>query len=288
MRYIIIKYFSPLISRSSINTRKKLSRLISFLIVRFFSCYLKSNVYVNYNHIWNYMDKNRKRRYFTWKLYAKDLLYHYIYEQLEITRVFSMSKNEIKNVAISMGIYKHKYLVENGGIIVIPHQSGWEIAGIAIGYVFGDRSLTVAESKGIDKRTYELYEKIRGLTGMRVLPVETSGKEMLRHLKKGGVLILVGDRDILKTGWEVKVFGDNAKLPNGAISLSSMTRKPIIFASLKRDNNNLISAYIVGIINRIYNKKDIKTNGIEDYKYFLEKAILYNPEEWFVFYPIWV
>ncbi len=234
------------------------------------------------------MDKNRKRKYFRWKLYAKDLLYHYIYEQLEITRVFSMSESEIKSIAVSMGIYKYKRLIEKGGIIVIPHQSGWEIAGIAIGYVFKDKSLTVAESKGIDERTYRLYEKIRGLTGMKVLPVETSGKEMIRHLKKNGVLILVGDRDILKTGWEVKVFGDNAALPNGPISLSSMTKKPVIFASLKRDNNNLISAYIVGIINRIYSKKDIKTSGMEDYKYFMEKAILSNPEEWFVFYPIWV
>jgi KDO2-lipid IV(A) lauroyltransferase len=120
-----------------------------------------------------------------------------------------------------------------GAVVALPHMANWDHAG-AWACLTGMPVTTVAEVL----RPLSLFQRFVGYRealGMRVLPLmrETSALTGLRRgLAEGRLVCLVADRDLTRSGVEVELLGEPAKLPPGPVALARVTGAPLFAATL--------------------------------------------------------
>lgn len=121
-----------------------------------------------------------------------------------------------------------------GGVAVLPHMGNYDVAG-AWAVVTGMSFTTVAERlkpEGLFDRFVEFRESL----GMEVVPL-TGGDSnpfdlLADRVRGGGLVCLVGDRDLTARGVEVDFFGERTKFPAGPAALALRTRAPLLPATL--------------------------------------------------------
>ena len=111
-----------------------------------------------------------------------------------------------------------------GIVLTVPHAGNWDIAGLWVTHHFG-RMTTVVERL----RPESLYDKFvayRESLGMEILPL-TGGAPpsatLRERLTAGGIIALVGDRDLSANGIPVTFFGEPARFPAGPAMLAALT-----------------------------------------------------------------
>jgi len=118
-----------------------------------------------------------------------------------------------------------------GVIIALPHAGNWDHAGLYY-CSQGIKVHTVAEHLR-PERLFRKFLAHRERMGMTVLDLEEKVTEQLASfLREGKLVALVADRDLSRSGVDVKFFGANARMPAGPALLAIKT------------DANLISAYV--------------------------------------------
>jgi len=175
----------------------------------------------------------------------------------------------------------------NGVILVGGHVGAWEIAGPYIASR-GYRIFSVAESEGLGMEFFRFYLKYRELYGAKILRLEDRNLtlKLLRLLKNGSVLTLIGDRDITGTGRFVEYNGRKIKVPVGPAFLSWRTGVPLCIGYMVRKGNGKYSGWIG---EPIYPEDFGGIKELLDYiaTQLIEQTIKINPEFWFVFERVW-
>lgn len=117
-------------------------------------------------------------------------------------------------------------LAEGRGVVAaLSHSGNWDHAGawstLALAPV-----TTVAERL----RPEEIYQRflaVRQQLGMEILPLSGSTDsvfgQLVRRLRKGGLVPLLADRDLTATGVPVRLFGETARMAAGPASLALLT-----------------------------------------------------------------
>jgi phosphatidylinositol dimannoside acyltransferase len=177
-----------------------------------------------------------------------------------------------------------------GVVIALPHMGNWDHAG-AWATLTHSPVITVAERL----KPEDLYERFlafrRGL-GMDVIPL-TGGDPpfpyLAQKLREGGLVCLLGDRDISNSGVPVQFFGAKAKFPAGPAALAVDTGAVLLTASLwHSDGHNH-----VGFAEPV----DVPTEGERSRRIFrttqlvadqLEAAIASHPTDWHMLQRLWV
>jgi KDO2-lipid IV(A) lauroyltransferase len=121
-----------------------------------------------------------------------------------------------------------------GTILVLPHMGNWDHAGAWLAGT-GAPFTTVAERLE-PASLYERFVEFRQSLGMEVIPL-TGGERppfelLAERLKAGGVLCLLGDRDLTATGVEVDFFGAPARMPAGPAALAHDTGAALLPVTL--------------------------------------------------------
>jgi lauroyl/myristoyl acyltransferase len=81
----------------------------------------------------------------------------------------------------------------------------------------------------------DLIQRLRSSQGQTFVEVGMAGiKASLRHLKSGGVVCIMCDRDIQHAGETISFFGCPANIPSGAVDLARHTGAAIIPAFTRR------------------------------------------------------
>jgi lauroyl/myristoyl acyltransferase len=120
-----------------------------------------------------------------------------------------------------------------GVVVPLPHLANWDWAG-AWACATGMPLWTVAERLRPERLYDEFVAYRRGL-GMTILPL-TGGDGALPRLEQwvrsGGLVCLLGDRDLTRTGVEVELCGQRARLPRGPALLARRTGAPLVPVTL--------------------------------------------------------
>ncbi|WP_165165120.1 phosphatidylinositol mannoside acyltransferase [Corynebacterium qintianiae] len=132
----------------------------------------------------------------------------------QITR--SLSGREHLDKALEQG---------RGVILALPHSGNWDMAGMWLVRNYG-RFTTVAERLAPDSLFRAFVEFREGL-GFEVLP-HSGGEEppyaRLREvLEAGGIVCLLGERDLTPKGVPVEFFGEATTMPAGPAKLAVET-----------------------------------------------------------------
>jgi KDO2-lipid IV(A) lauroyltransferase len=125
------------------------------------------------------------------------------------------------------------YAHGDGVVVPLPHMANWDWAG-AWACATGMPLWTVAERLE-PERLYDEFVAYRNTLGMEILPL-TGGDAALPRLegwvRDGGLVCLLADRDLSRTGVEVDLCGARARMPRGPALLARRTGAPLVPVTL--------------------------------------------------------
>ena len=136
-----------------------------------------------------------------------------------------------------------------------------------------------------------LFQRYRASHGNQFVQVGLSGmKQALRHLRNGGVIAVLVDRDLQHTGVSVPFFGAPARLPAGAIDLALHTGAEIIPVITRRagfDRFHVVIEPPLPVERTGDPRADRRINTARLIQRF-EPYIRRDPSQWFVIdEPVW-
>ena len=112
-----------------------------------------------------------------------------------------------------------------GAILALPHSGNWDIGGVWLTNTYG-KFTTVAERLKPES-LYKRFLVYRESLGFEVIPL-TGGKRppfeiLAERLRGNGLVCLMSDRDLTRSGVEVDFFGDPTRFPAGPAKLALET-----------------------------------------------------------------
>lgn len=127
-----------------------------------------------------------------------------------------------------------------GMIAALPHMGNWDLMG-AWACTHGLPLMTVMERLK-PERLYDEFVAFRERIGMQVLPLTGDGPTMPRlaaHLRAGGFVCLLADRDMSRSGIPVDLLGEKARMPVGPALLAQQTGAVLFAATSRYDGDRL-------------------------------------------------
>lgn len=175
-----------------------------------------------------------------------------------------------------------------GVLIVSAHLGNPEMIVQALG-PFGVAPMVLTEPL-TPPRLHDLVHRVRQHTGVPFVPVDRTGmRRAVAHLRSGGVLGMLMDRDVVGSGRPVPFFGERAVLPGGAVDLARRTGAALITGFVYRAG---IARYRVVLepplaIPVTDDRASDTREGMRLLLGRLERGIQSAPEQWFPLSPVW-
>jgi lauroyl/myristoyl acyltransferase len=137
----------------------------------------------------------------------------------------------------------------------------------------------------------ELFRRYRSSQGQQFVDADVSGvKQAIRHLRRGGLLAVLVDRDIQHRGVEVTFFGAPAQIPTGAVDLALHTGAvvlPLLTRRIALDRFEAVIEPPLELIRTGDEAADRRRNTerlIQRFEPYLRR----DPSQWFVLQePVW-
>ncbi len=112
-----------------------------------------------------------------------------------------------------------------GAICALPHSGNWDMAGVWLAQTHG--TFTTVAERLKPESLYRRFIAFRESLGFEVLPL--SGGErppfevLCERLRDNGVVCLMAERDLTRTGVQVDFFGEPTRMPAGPAKLAIET-----------------------------------------------------------------
>lgn len=173
-----------------------------------------------------------------------------------------------------------------GALIVTAHLGNWELIVPALasrGYSFVPVMVPQKGSGGA------LINTIREGTGCRYISKRTPTRTMIRLLKEGNFLGLVGDQDARKSGVWVTFLNQTSSRPRGGAVFALQTGASMLVGCciLKNDGRYKLSFTPVSTMDLPRNKAQAVQVLTQRYMDILEEAVRRHPEQYFWFHRMW-
>jgi lauroyl/myristoyl acyltransferase len=130
-----------------------------------------------------------------------------------------------------------------GVVVPLPHMANWDWAG-AWACATGMPLTTVAERLE-PERLFDEFVAYRASLGMEILPAgdATTFASLVDRLHGGQLVPLLADRDLSRSGVEVTLCGQPARMPRGPAELARRTGAPMIPATLHYEGPELVVTF---------------------------------------------
>jgi lauroyl/myristoyl acyltransferase len=170
-----------------------------------------------------------------------------------------------------------------GALMLTAHYGNWELGGAFIA------SMGIAVNAVVRPVPAPALERIfqyfREQRGLKVIPLDHAGTGILKALKRGEAVALVGDRDFTGNGTPRAFFGREVSLPRGAAWFAHRTGVPIYMGFAVRAPDD-------SFILRMHPPIDPLVEGSEDAIQakiiaIMQDTIARDPTQWFIFEPFW-
>ncbi|MCV7150254.1 phosphatidylinositol mannoside acyltransferase [Mycolicibacterium pyrenivorans] len=173
-----------------------------------------------------------------------------------------------------------------GAVLALPHSGNWDMAGVWMVQNHG-RFATVAERLKPES-LYNRFLAYRESLGFEVVPL--SGGErppfdvLCDRLRDNGVVCLMADRDLTRSGVQVDFFGEPTRLPAGPAKLALSTGAPLFPAHCWYEGDGW------GI--RVYPQLDTSSGDVTVITQALADRFAANiaahPADWHMLQPQWL
>lgn len=185
-----------------------------------------------------------------------------------------------------------------GVILVLPHTGNWDMAGMYLANRY-QQFTTVAERLK-PAVLFDAFVDFRTRLGFEVLAHEGDAGSPYDRLKEvvesGGIVCLLGERDLRATGTEVEFFGETTRMPTGAARLAVETGAKLLVAHVWFTEEEVPSG--VWPIKRkrygwgISASPELEVGNVSDTVQAIanqmEVNIAEHPEDWHMLQPLWL
>jgi lauroyl/myristoyl acyltransferase len=175
-----------------------------------------------------------------------------------------------------------------GIVFALPHVGNWEIAGVVAGDM-GLRLMAVAEHLP-NQRITDWFLDVRNKFGIDVVLTTDPARrsKMVRHLKSGGSLALLSDRDVTGRGVMAPFFGEETSLPSGPVALAEITKSVLIPVVVYfTDDGYIIEIAEPIVLPREGTRQERLDTGAVLVAEAMERFIVKHPDQWHLFQPNW-
>ena len=178
---------------------------------------------------------------------------------------------------------EHAYRSGKGVIVATIHYGNPEYVAQSMS-ALGYRYLALIEPLR-PKPLAELFQRLRSSQGQTFVEVGRNGiREALRHLKRGGALCIMCDRDIQHSGELVPFLGATARIPSGPVDLARHTGAAIVPVITRRVGMDRFELYVeppLELVKTGRADKDRRENVARLIRVF-EPYLRRDPSQWFV------
>lgn len=192
---------------------------------------------------------------------------------------------DIENVAL----LRDAVAAGNGAIMVLGHSGNWDLAGAWWCDQFG--TLTTVAERLKPQGLFEQFIAYRESLGMEILGHDDPDTfRVLRdRLRSGGLVCLVGDRDLSSNGVPVDFFGEETSMPAGPAMLALLTGAPLHPVTLWYSKDRAHA--------RVLDRVEVPTAGdraakiaqmTQDIADGLATGVREHPEDWHMLQPFWL
>ncbi|TNL97795.1 phosphatidylinositol mannoside acyltransferase [Corynebacterium tapiri] len=149
---------------------------------------------------------------------------------LEAFRLPTIADDPDLHARLDAGIEGREYFQRSvdagkGVVLALPHSGNWDMAGMWL--VHNYSTFTTVAERVKPEALFEEFVKFRTSLGFEVIALtgsETPPFDTLRaRLEAGGVVCLLGERDLSGRGVEVEFFGERTTMPAGPAKLARQT-----------------------------------------------------------------
>ena len=132
---------------------------------------------------------------------------------------------ELQDTAVGVEHVERALAAGKGAVLALPHSGNWDMAGVWLTNNYG-RFATVAERLKPES-LYKRFLAYRESLGFEVIPL-TGGERppfeiLVERLRGNGLVCLMSDRDLTRSGVQVDLFGEPTRLPAGPAKLALAT-----------------------------------------------------------------
>jgi KDO2-lipid IV(A) lauroyltransferase len=125
--------------------------------------------------------------------------------------------------------------------------------------------------------------------GMEVLPLDGRVLGTLaQRLRQGALVALVADRDLSRSGIDVKFFGGPARMPAGPALLALKTDAPLITAFVSYTETGINIVFKNVVIPSAGTQEQQVAEIVQMTAQHFEDGIKENPEDWHMLQRIWI
>ena len=202
----------------------------------------------------------------------------------------------------------HNYLeavAEGRGVVVVSlHYGTWEAGLAAWNQVGGDLALLAEKIE-----PPELFERLvgsRGALGVKVFPIDVAAmrsadpatsrrvgaaalRDVIKHLRGGGVIAIAIDRDLIGNGEPLPFFGRLAPIPLGTVDIAMRAGAAIVPIVLERHHSTQIAGAVYPRISydpAAPRADEVRRVALEILK-LCEEVIRLHPDQWHVMDRVW-
>lgn len=191
-----------------------------------------------------------------------------------------------------------------GVILVLPHTGNWDMAGMYL--VNRYSSFTTVAERLKPEVLFNAFVDFRNSLGFEVLAHEGSNQPPIERLEEvlrsGGIVALLGERDLRATGVEVEFFGETTSMPTGAARLAKETGATLLVVHAWF-TEEAEERRLPAILNRWVPKKKrygwglsasapVEVTSIEqtvqEVASRMEANIRQHPADWHMLQPLWL
>ena len=172
---------------------------------------------------------------------------------------------------------------KRGALLLTAHYGNWELGGAFIAAMGIPIHAVVrpVPSPALE-RVFNFFREQRGL---KVIPLDKAGAGIVKALRRGEAVALVGDRDFTGNGQPHAFFGRETSLPRGAAWFAHRLGIPIYMGFVTRAPDDTCILRIHPPIDPA--KVPTEDASQEKIVAVMEATIARDPCQWFIFDPFW-
>jgi lauroyl/myristoyl acyltransferase len=214
----------------------------------------------------------------------------YLRYWLEVFRLPRLSLEEVRKVFIIDNVeVLDAHMAAGNGVIMVPgHLANWDLGGAWAADRY-DGVASVAERLK-PEALFDQFLKYRQTLGMEIFPLGAPDviRSLARVLKSGGMVALLGDRDLGGNGLAVDFLGAPATIPAGPALLSLMTGAPILAIGLWFDGDVCRGHVYEPILGDPSQDRQLQMQTMtQELANNLGDAIRKHPQDWHVLQQVW-
>jgi Kdo2-lipid IVA lauroyltransferase/acyltransferase len=213
------------------------------------------------------------------------------FNAIEAARFSKMTTEQVQQMPLYQTLDKILQHHQNEGplIVATAHMGNWDLAGVA-SQLIGLPVFSIARRQS-NPLTDELLNQMRNATGMEVVLNDSRVlQNVVRKLKKGGVLAILPDVRSRKKALSIDFLGGQANLGAGTALFAQMAKCPIIPVVLTRRGwaQHEGTAFDLIIPDPSKDKKEEHHRMMQELATVFTDAIAQQPEQYFWFNKRWV